>query len=514
MDELPLCVVRDYLFKYLNLKEIINCALIFKNCKMTYDEFYRPNKLCLYYEHYPFYKCYTYTNEPIDFKNSIKIKRLNFLQHEITKSYLQNIKKLIIFKFFDYRGTDKFQFSFESFVNHFKMLEHVEIKDSDLHIQDTELNLQNLKILMIQFSSISIDKITLNTPSLDVLIVILILSNSDTNLLSKFNFSFPDSLRYLEFRLGKIGSLDSRENLEFKNEFKNLECLTYHNKIESPDQLSSDLLANFPSLKLLILNANDILISELNQVKFNYNLDELLILKNYWNLDDFYPVWRANEQQLNQFKYSPIKFFFLHINQEFLNRFNSYKIEDVTFKKYFKISDLFINQGVDNLHLLNFLRTTGHLHYLSINCGLVQSFFDQITDCITIESLILAELSISNITDYTFLSKLKLFQMVFLCPLKLLTYKLIYNLSKNKYFKYFNGADINVINNKINNIIDRLIKKGHTIQMNEDCNLICSNCFEEKEDVQLTSITNLIDHLKKDSQFNLIKNFFYKLVRN
>ena len=417
MENLPFVVLRKIFYKLTNLNEIIRCSLVCKNWRLAYETC-KPELLCLYTNNFvPLNKKLAFTNSKVARYNSLHFTNVKFIDSEITRIHFANIKKLIVFNN-DYLIDKKFgdpENSLQSQVNHFKSLEYLEIQDDFFFKSKGEehLNLPNLKVLIlyVHFK----DQIVLNTPLLEVLI---------TESLDKFNFLFPQQLRYLNVDL-----VD-----KIQNDFVNLKCLTMASD-NLNESLNNEFLKKLPNLKFLFLIcrfANQPPYQRnLESQKRKYNLNDLKVMEHEDLFD--YKNWKNYikfKEQIHLWPYG----FDLDFN-ELINckvPFNCFE------ENYLPIDSLEIDNVPDQSRLVEFLKKldiSGNELMFRYVCNLDQGFFDELPSYLSINLLCFYGDLFYRLTDYTFLSKLN-FRTIRISFYKL-PYQFVLNMLKNPSFLEF-----------------------------------------------------------------------------
>ena len=415
MENLPLVVLRKIFYKLTNLNEIIRCSLVCKNWRLAYETC-KPELLCLCPNNFvPLNKKLAFTNSKVARYNSFHFTNVKFIDSEITRIHFANIKKFIVFDN-DYWLDEKFgkpENSLQSQLNHFKSLEYVEIQnDYFFESKDEEhINLPKLKVLILKgLFQKKENQVVLNTPSLEVLIA---------DSLDKFNFLFPQQLRYLYFGL----------NSKFKTKFVNLKFLNIIVD-ELNDFLNIEFFKNFPNLKFLFLFytvGEQLPLSKLESQKRKYNLNDLRIIKDV-DLFDY-----KNYIELKQIYQSPLCF-----DVDFNDLINCKRPFHCFEENYIPIQILKIDKVPDQSRLVAFLKkldlSSSELMF-RYGCNLTQDFFDELPSYLSINHIYFYGDLLYRLTDYTFLSKLNF--RIFHITFYQLPYQVVLNMLKNPSFLEF-----------------------------------------------------------------------------
>ena len=142
MNELPTLAL-NAIFGYLNCKERIKCKSV---CVRWRDEIKLIDKnresLLLHIGDYPINIKWSNTNNRrlIRHENSFETKDLKFLEHPFTRSYFENVKKLVI-----YNSTFLDSKKFQQYINSFIKCEEIEIKGFE-SINKMLINLLKLRV--------------------------------------------------------------------------------------------------------------------------------------------------------------------------------------------------------------------------------------------------------------------------------------------------------------------------------------------------------------------------------
>lgn len=400
MDELPALFLKN-VFQYLNQKESIRCSLVCRKWKLAYDLF-KPTSLCAYFHHFPYGKRCSYTNSSIAYECSFEIEHFQFFQHEFTRKYFQDIKKLIIFEVDYFAGNGLDGFEFEA-LNYFDRLEHLELIGLTLHYRDAKLGLPELRILDIRNNSIHKFRFELDTPKLEVL-----LSSSDV---SKFKIHHPNSLKHLETSDLKnvfydADDADKQKKFRLNRKFLNLQCLVFRSRSGT---VHEKFIEDFVNLKLLIWTGDEENLNqideELERQRSMYNLGDLRIV----NYNKAFQISRTNGLLIKFAKKS------LPFNLDVQLSANQLGLSKEMFDKCFQIKELYIGSRVDDqMKLVELCKGLGYLKKLSIkNCHLDQGCLNQLSKCLSVGHLEVDEQLLLNDLNLDFIGKFKIYKITF-----------------------------------------------------------------------------------------------------
>lgn len=429
MEQLPSLVLFE-IFKLINLKERLKLGLVCKNWRQVVLNLNQESLFC-YFDVYPRCLKWSHTNTIIGFENSIQIKSLNFLNHEITRNYFQCIKKLIIFNLdFGRPGVQ----NFEKYIEHFQNLEQLELNGFNLR-NESSFEFPNLKILTLKDVSINNSNyvIKLRTPYLEYFICWKQIRNV------KF-LDEPDNLKYLE-------CVNDIHNFKFDFEFKKLEQL---NLFDVTGFIRDDFLKSFPKLKKLNLysNFNQTDLERFKRTKELYGLDDLKILFLGFE-DDVYvkptigynfthmlqrrniESLIVNYSKLNQIVPWPVYLDFCELFEQF-----NQIIPNGFLKKFVNINTVHVSKLADYRPLIEFLNHCGNVQHLRVSYSFLPQQFYDLLPFLSISILEITEENTGNIQNFNFISKLKTFQLKI--RFNSLPVQLIQNRLNNLELKYFN----------------------------------------------------------------------------
>ena len=421
--DLP-CLVLNKIVTYLSAKERLNCGRVCRSWRLNLMN-YEPQTLFLHYQAYPTNKRCAYSNELIDRSNSFQIKAIAFIEHEMTRSYFVNIKKLIIFKLFETtRQVESALKDFGRSVSYFDKLEHLEISGLSLN-GETKLNLENLKTLSLK--ALTVDRLELETPNLVNLICWVDIE--------RLQFNYPNRLEYLEYK-------NQSNDFKFKIEFKNVTCLNYY---DTNRTVAGDFLCNLPGLKRLIFFASDAesRMKEFNRQKIAYGLNDLelspfgfegVLVRHVDSIDTFccYMLYEFylksvidNYAKLTNKITWPLFVDYCSLVGQFR------VIPESFFKKFVDFYIVFVGREInDTDQLIEFLNNCGYVYELILQNAQLeqQAFYRRLHRCSYIDKLKIVEQSTPSrtdcITDYNFLSTLTINELHFefyYLPLELIT---------------------------------------------------------------------------------------------
>lgn len=197
------------------------------------------------------------------------------------------------------------------------------------------------------------------------------------------------------------------ENLKFDTTFENLECLVIscdrlpHE--ETNRLLGDDFLQHFPKLKILLTdNLKPIDHSNLERQKRKFNLNELKCVR-YELTEDFdhanWPKYVQHREQLRCWPTISCANFGQLINCQMPLHY----LQDC----YLNLSCLVVGKVPDQLPLVEFLKSV-RINTLALanEFNLVQNFFDEIAQFLTVRRLNLFESTLNRLNDLHFLTKL------------------------------------------------------------------------------------------------------------
>ena len=427
MERLPaLALIR--ILQYTSLRERLRLALVCQQWRQVILSLNRET-LFAHFDIYPRDLRWSYTNKVAKHEHSIRIKSLDFLQHELTKFYFGGIKKLLIFNVdFGRKGVN----NFDSYLEHFEQLQQLELNGFNLK-NDTTIRFSNLKLLTLKDVSINNSnfRIFLDAPELEVFVCWKKIANVQF-------LSCPTKLRYLE-------CVNDTHDLKFDTRFPNLEQL---NLFDVTGTIRNDFLAEFPAIRRLIL-FNNFSEEDLQRFRNREEVIRLGVKVLFLAFDEVYVkptigfnftnmLQRRNIESLvsNYTKLNEVVPWPTYLDfGELLLQFGN-AIPGCFLSKFVNINTLHVAKLADHSPLIEFLRACGHLHYLRVTYSLLpQEFFDQLTDS-SISILEITEETTGNIHNFKFISKLKLFHLK--VRFNVLPVDLVTNRLANDELKYFN----------------------------------------------------------------------------
>lgn len=389
------------------------------------------NRLCLHFGPYPLNKKWSFTpNQLIGYRNSIEVKSINLLGHQLTRTYFKHLKQLNIFNIYSHEVevTSLHRFS----LDYFKELEQLELNGIRL-TNDTSFNLKCLRTLVLK--NVYIDKqLKLNCPRLTNFVC-------DTTL-SRISIEHPETIKIMHCSAG-----------ELHLKFENLEQLNFN---DLGSNLQEGFLNRVPNLRKLILYSyiEEEDFNRLKQQRRMYGLDDLKILhfgfdeqlgfmKCRFGLYYYYnhmlhkntlPHVADNYSRLDYGSPWPVRLYYTDlietfkvIPEDFLRKFTNLYQLDVT--------NLNLIDG-QNAELIAFIRKCAWLNILSFeNCLISQEFLDQLHLHVSITTLKFVNQTDLIKFNFSFLDKLNAVCLSLgrecKLPVKLLDY--LFNLT---YFKY------------------------------------------------------------------------------
>lgn len=428
MERLPALALIKIL-QFTDLRARIRLSLVCKQWRQLIVGLKRETLFC-YFDVYPRDLRWSYTNQTVGHEHSIQIKSLDFLQHELTRFYFGDLKKLLIFNV-DFRR--KGAINFARYLDHFDQLRQLELNGFNLK-NDTTLRLSQLELLALKDVSINNSNfhIFLEAPKLEVLVCWKKIANV------KF-LEQPVRLKYLE-------CVNDSHDFKFDVQFPNLEQL---NLFDVTGSIRQDFLQEFPKIKKLVLYNNfseddlrrfrsreevirrnlSVLFLGFDQVyvkpTIGFNFTNMLQRRNLESL-------AGNYSRLNERVPWPTYLDFSELLLQF-----QHAIPGCFLRKFVNINTLHVAKLADHSPLIEFLRACGYLQYLRVTYSLLpQAFFDQLADSSSIGILELTEEQTGNIRNFRFISELKIFQLK--VRFDVLPVDLVVNRLANDQLKYFN----------------------------------------------------------------------------
>ena len=431
MDNLPELVL-DEIFSYLSLKDKIKLSLICSSWrnKIIFKNLNQDLIFC-HFNNQPFpfnLKC-SYSTNLIKYENSIQIKNFKFLQSSFTRIYFRNLKKLYIF------NNEQFEIDIQNLgvcVNYFNRLELLSLTKLRLK-EKTTINLANLKVLILKYVTIT-NQLDLNTCNLQEMICWCDIT--------RICFRFPKKLIRLELK---------NSNLEFSQEFKNLESLSYF--VEN-GLIRNDLLSNLTRLRNLTVFSPFVEhdLKELERQKRKFKLNALQIYSfGFKDKFIYFPINYHYIYLLDRFKLKELSQNYSQLNSaaipfpvqiDFCSLIEFFEtIPNDFFSKFSQIYQLNVAWNTNSLilnylPLIKFIENCGYLRKLILNnCSFNQDFYDMLAVRSTIGQLEIKEFNELNIDNYHFLSRLVVFHLKI--HLNSLPIRLLTNALENRNLKYF-----------------------------------------------------------------------------
>lgn len=423
MEGLPFVVLEKIFSEMNNLNEIVRCSLVCRNWRAAYKA-YKPETLCLHHDNFlALNHRLFHSTEKLTRWNFFKTSaNLQFLHSEITKTHFENIKKLIVFEFYEFSFDLHYhcKLSFQNQLNYFRSLEYLEIRGRKMTLDDNELELPKLKTLCFEACKIEGDtiQIILNTPSLESLTVFELDYPSDQlSELSDFKFLFPHQLKYLEFQYN--GSV--RKKFKLKEKFEKLECLVLRSNWDSDleqrliknrelhgpfvletQTISDNFLSSFPSLKFLfsfLLTSADE--ENLEEQKRKLNLNNLIFLDFDYCQELDCGNWQKYASRREQFRFYPGG-----LGASFSKLVRCQIPFDYFKEDYLNLVELQVGHVVDQSALVDLLKST-RLLYIDFkhDLNLEQEFFDEIACFLTVQRVSFFESTLNRLSDLSVLTK-------------------------------------------------------------------------------------------------------------
>ena len=231
--------VMDTILSYLSVKERVICKCVCRSWRAEIELREQMNDtLVLHLGPYPWNLHWSETNNRglMKFENSFEMRQSTILEHPLTRSLLEKIKKLAIVDFHTGILNPKVS-SIQPYLGYFEQAEEIEIRGLLLKEEMLAIDLPKLKVLVIRDSQVR--KLVLNCPSLEVLFWNRASREIDFQNVKKLK-------RLICFDWSTVSVNGKLENLEYLNLFT-----------ERDERVNDRLLDLMPNLRRFVIYSSD-----------------------------------------------------------------------------------------------------------------------------------------------------------------------------------------------------------------------------------------------------------------